>query len=106
MATFSQLPATLNLEFVRGDSLSVEVDFEQSLVGYSLTALLVSVVSGATVRSLTATAVSAASGIVAVSLTTAETAEIPAGTYAWELSWVSGAVSRKALTGFVEVRNR
>lgn len=105
MTTFTQLPGVLNLDFVRGDSLSIDVDFDQTLNNYTLAASLISIVTGEEVAPLTATLTSGASGIVTISLTDEQTAAIQRGTYRWELTWTSPAGEvRKALSGFAEVR--
>lgn len=104
--TFRQIPSTLNLEIIRGDSVSTAVDFDASLVGHSLSASIVSLVSGGVVAPLAATLTDAANGVVTLSMTAAESACLAVGTYAWELTWVSGGTTRKAMAGFVEVRAR
>jgi hypothetical protein len=107
MATFSQLPGTLNLDIVQGDSLSVEVDFDVALVSYTFVASIVSVVSGDEVVPVTTELTSAANGIVTLSLTAAQTAALPLGTYAFEMSWTTPAeIVRKVLSGFVNLTRR
>lgn len=105
MTTFTQLPGTLNLDIVRGDSVSVVVDFDADLTSYTLSASLLSTVSGAVVAPITAQLTSAQAGVVTILLTAAESAAIPRGTYKWELTWTSQYEEvRTALSGFVEVR--
>jgi hypothetical protein len=106
MASYDQIPGTLNIDIVAGDSVSIAVDFDTSLVGHSVAASITSVVSGLVVASLDTAVVSAAAGTVTISMTAEQTAALAHGTYRWELTWVSGAVTRKALSGFFEVRNR
>jgi hypothetical protein len=107
MVTFSQLPGSLHLQFIQGDTLNVEIDFEASLVNYTVSATLFSTVSSQTILAMTTEVSSESDGIVVVSLTAVQTASIPVGTYAWQLVWTSpSGVVRKALSGFVEVRRR
>lgn len=107
MSTFSQLPGTLDIRVIRGDSVTVDVDFDTDLTGHTATASLVSVVTGGVVRGFTTTIENAASGLVSVSLTDEETSAVTVGSYSWEMTWQlpTGGV-RKALTGYVEVKSR
>jgi hypothetical protein len=106
MATFAQLPATLNIKLVAGDSLSIDIDFDVSLVGYSLTASVVSRGSSVVVAPMTVSVTSAEDGVVNVSMLASETEKLSRGTYEWELTWTFGNVTRTALSGFFQVRNR
>jgi hypothetical protein len=107
MTTFSNLPGTLNIEVAAGDTLSVDIDFDRALTGYTVDARLLSVVSLGVVLPLTATITSEANGIVTVSLTATQTAALPIGTYAWELSWEAPqSVKRKVMAGYFEVKHR
>lgn len=107
MTTFTQLPGTLNLDIVQGDSLSVSIDFDRSLVGYTVDASVLSTPARAVIVPLTTTLVSAGDGIVGVSLTAQQTAGLPVGTYLWELTWLSdGNEKRKVMAGYLEVRHR
>jgi hypothetical protein len=106
MATFSQLPATLNIKLVAGDSLSIDIDFDVPLVGYSLTASVMSRGSRIVVAPMAVSVTSAQNGVVNVSMLASETEALSRGTYDWELTWTFGSVTRKALSGFFQVRNR
>lgn len=107
MTTFTQLPGTLNLDIVQGDSLSVDVDFDIALTSYTFSAEIVSLVSHAQVVAVTTELASALAGIVTLSLTAEQTAALALGTYAFEMSWTSPAgVVRKVLSGFVNVTRR
>lgn len=107
MATFSQIPGTLNLEFVRGDTVSVSIDFDENLTNYSVSASLISAASGAAISAISASVTSGVNGVVTVQMTSAETLALAAGTYLWELTWESPAgVVRKALSGHVAARER
>jgi hypothetical protein len=104
MATFSQLPGTLNLAFVRGDEFGTTLDFDVNLTGYTVAAELLSINSLAKVLDITTTVTSEANGQVGISMTEAETGSLAAGTYRWVFYWdAPGSVRRTVLSGFVEV---
>ena len=105
MSTYSQLPGTMNHAFKRGNSFAALVDFDGvTLVGYTVTASVTSLVTGTAVIPFTTTVTDAAAGQVNVALTGTQTAALPAGTYGWQLDWVApGGVQRTALSGTVEV---
>ncbi|NBT05568.1 MAG: hypothetical protein EBS54_02025 [Betaproteobacteria bacterium] len=103
MASYDQTPGTLNLSFKRGDDFSALVDFSISMTGYTATASMTSLVSGAAVQAFTTTFVSAANGQVNIALTDTQTASLARGTYGWSMAWTVDNATRTALTGFVEV---
>ena len=104
-STYTQLPGTMNLAFKRAGDFAALIDFDgTSLVGYTATATVTSLVTGATVVPFTTTLVDAAAGQVQVALSDTQTAALPAGTYGWRLDWTApGSVQRTALQGTVEV---
>jgi hypothetical protein len=105
MATYTQLPGTMNIALKRADSFSTVVDFDGlSLVGYTATATVTSLITGTAVATMVTSIVDAAAAQVSVGLTSSQTAGLAAGTYGWRLNWVApGGVSRAALQGTVEV---
>lgn len=103
MPAYDQTPGTLNLAFVRGDDFSTLVDFSITMTGYTVTASMYSLVTGAEVVPFTVSVVSAANGQVNISLTDTQTAALARGTYGWSMKWTENAATRTALTGFVEV---
>jgi hypothetical protein len=104
MTTFSQQPGSMGLSFRGGDEVSTQVDFDISLSGYTVTSQITSLVTGGPVQAITTTLTNASAGQVNISLTEAQTAALPAGTYAWEMVWVApGGVTRTALIGTCEV---
>jgi hypothetical protein len=103
MASYDQTPGTLNLSFVRSDDFSSMIDFSLAMTNYQVTASMYSLVSGADVQAFTVTATNAANGQFNISLTDTQTAALARGTYGWRMTWVEGAATRTALTGFVEV---
>jgi hypothetical protein len=104
MATFSQLPGTLNLEFKQGDDVAVAVDFSVALTGYTVAASIISLVNRATIATPTVTVTDAATGAISVGLTGEQTTAMAAGTYKWFVYWdAPGPTRRTALEGIVEV---
>lgn len=104
-ATYTQLPGTMSLAFKRGDDFSTSIDFGGvSLVGYTVSSTMTSLVTGNAVTAITISVTDATAAIVAVSLTDTQTQSLAAGTYGWRLDWIApGGVQRAALTGVVEV---
>ena len=104
MSTVSILPGSMNLAFKRANDFSSLVDFSTTLVGYTVTASVTSLVTGTAVVPFTTTLVDASAGQVQIALSDTQTAALPAGTYGWQLDWVApGSVQRTALSGTVEV---
>jgi hypothetical protein len=103
-STYSLLPGTMNLAFKKAGDFSTLIDFDVSLVSYSVTASITSLVTGASVVPFTTTVTDATAGQVNIALSDTQTAALPAGTYGWQLDWVApGSVQRTALSGTVEV---
>lgn len=104
MATYEQLPGNLGLSFRRGDYVSTTIDFDPtSFTGQTMTASIVSVVSGATVAPITVAFANASAGQVNVSLSKDDTNALAAGTYRWTLRATDGTAVRTYLAGYVEV---
>ena len=103
MPSYDQTPGTLNLSFNRADDFSALIDLSISIVGYSITATITSLVTGADVVPFTVTIQSAANGQVNIALTDTQTAALARGTYGWNMRWTENAATRTALTGFLEV---
>jgi len=104
-STYSQLPGTMNLAFRRANDFATIIDFDgTTLVGYTVTASMTSLVTGATVVPFTTSITDSSAGQVNIALTDTQTASLPAGTYGWQLDWTApGSVQRTALSGTVEV---
>ena len=103
--TFTQLPGSMNLAFKRGDDFSTVIDFGGvSLVGYTVSSEIRSLVTGANVLPITTSITDAAAALISVSLTDSQTASLAAGTYGWRVDWIApGGLQRSALNGTVEV---
>jgi methenyltetrahydromethanopterin cyclohydrolase len=104
-STYSLLPGTMNLAFKRNGDFATLIDFDgTTLVGYTATASITSLVTGTTVTPFTTTITDASAGQVQIALTDTQTAALAAGTYGWQLDWVApGSIQRTALSGTVEV---
>jgi hypothetical protein len=104
MTAYNQLPGQMSLSFKRANDFSTLIDFDVSLVSYSVSASITSLVTGASVVLFTASITDASAGQVQIALTDTQTAALAAGTYGWQLDWVApGSVQRTALSGTVEV---
>jgi Flp pilus assembly protein TadG len=102
--TYSVLPGTMNHAFKRGNDFAAIIDFDTAIVGYTVTASVTSLVTGATVVPFTTTVSDASAGQVNIALTDTQTAALPSGTYGWQLDWTApGSVQRTALSGTLEV---
>jgi len=104
-STYSLLPGTMNLAFKRAGDFATLIDFDgTTLVGYTATASITSLVTGTTVVPFSTSITDASAGQVQIALTDTQTAALPAGTYGWQLDWTApGSVQRTALSGTVEV---
>lgn len=102
-SSYDQTPGTLGLSFRRSDDFSSLIDFSVDLTGRTISAAIVSEVTGAVVMPFTVTVPSPAEGQVNIALTDTQTAALARGTYSWRMAWVDGAATRTALTGYVEV---
>jgi hypothetical protein len=105
MATYSILPGRLDFAFVRGDQFDATLDFSISLAGYTVESDIVAAGTGQVVQQITVPVLNAAAGLVGVQLSEAETAALPAGTYAWSMRLTApGTVVRTVLAGYIEVK--
>ena len=105
MATYSQLPGELNLDILRGDELSISIDFSVDVTGYTVSSNIVSLVDSASIVSPAVTITDAGNGVVSLALTETQTAALPSGSRRLFVSWVApGDVPRRVLAGIVEVK--
>lgn len=103
-ATYEQLPGNLGLSFRRGDYVSTLIDFDPtSFTGQTMSASIVSVVTGETVAPVSVAFANASAGQVNVSLSADATSALAAGTYRWTLKSTDGTAVRTYLAGYVEV---
>lgn len=119
---FTQLPGTLDIEFVVGDEVGgPSIDFDRDLTGYTfeapiyVTQIFATGVGGTgssegvgeTVTNWAINVVSAADGTLALGLTEAQTSLLSPGTlYRWYLRWVDpSGYTRTVLSGTVTARS-
>lgn len=121
MSTFTQLPGTLDITFVQGDEVTVALDFDRDLTGYSITApIYVTAVFasggggssfvetvGQVATNFVVSATNLAQGQLLMGLSESQTALLSPGiAYRWYLRWVApGLVTRTVLSGTVTVVN-
>jgi hypothetical protein len=125
MATFQQIPGTLDITFVggggSGDEVAIALDFDQDLTGYTITAPiyvtnvyastgggqgLVTTV-GSTATSFAVQPTNLSQGQVTIALSETQTGNLsPSVGYRWYMRWVSPSfVTRTVLSGTVTVAN-
>jgi len=120
-AIYEQLPAELDLAFIKGDEFGALLTIDINLAGYTYDSRIyalttaeasaglsggVATVAGGTVTAFTVTPVAATAGIINLSLTEQQTDALSSsGTYRWWLKAVSPAmVTRTFVSGDVTVR--
>lgn len=104
MAISPQTPGLLNVSFVRGDDWGQLLDLSIDTTGYTFTAAVYSLLTGANVASCTVNHVSPSTGQVNVSLPHTQTASLEAGTYGIKVSWSApGDARRRCIDGMCEV---
>jgi len=103
MAAFTQTPAEISITCVQGDELAIAIDCHQSLVGYTLSAVVYNQVVatssgslgvggtytvGETAATFTIADISRSAGTVKLSLTETQTSALsPSGRYRWYFRW-------------------
>lgn len=118
MATFTQLPGTLDISMIQGDEIEVDLDFDRDLTGYTFSnsiyveAVLsggggggfVSTV-GSVATSFAISIVNLSTGRINIGLSEIQTAALsPSINYRWFLRWVApGLVTRTVLSGTMTV---
>lgn len=104
MATAPQLPGPLNVAFNRTDDFATLVDLSISIVGYTWTAEIYSIVTGQVLASPTVSVVNAASGQFNLVISDTVAATLPPGTLGLRINWVApGDTKRRAFEGICEV---
>jgi hypothetical protein len=115
VATYAVLPDTLDLLFVAGDEVSVLLDFDQNLTGYTFETGIyevTEVTNGAVTatqafsQNFTIMTILPSEGRINLSLTETNTlAFSPAVTYRWYMRWVApGIVTRTVISGTINAR--
>jgi hypothetical protein len=121
MATFAQLPGTLDITFVQGDEVAIALDFDRDLTGFQVTApVYVTAVFasggggssfvetvGAVATNFAISYTNRAAGQLLLGLSETQTSQLSPGiSYRWYMRWVdTGLVTRTVLSGTVTVAN-
>jgi hypothetical protein len=121
MATFSQLPGTLDITFVQGDEVAIALDFDRDLTGHAIDIkVYVSAVYaaglggagfvetvGATAATFAISNTNLSAGQITIGLPETQTAALsPAIAYRWYMRWIDGNMfTRTVLSGTVTVVN-
>jgi len=90
--TYEQLPAVRNINAVAGDDLSISLDFDVDLTGYTFWAAIGN-------QTPTIAVVSATLGTMTLSLTKAQTSAIGVSKVHWYFGWTAGGKERTVLAG-------
>lgn len=121
MATFSQLPGTLDVYFIPLDEVAISLDFDRDVTGYQIEAPIYvtrtfatgvggtgsSQTIGQTITSWNVSVTDAAAGTIVLGLTESQTGLLStSSSYRWFLRWVDTASqTRTVLSGSVVARN-
>lgn len=109
MASFTQLPGSLDLAFVKGDEISFAMDFAADLTDYDLEAAVYNSASAQTpvVAPITIDVIDIEAGTMTLSLTETQTDALGAnGRYRWYFRWITpGGVTRTVVSGNVSILN-
>lgn len=104
MATAAQLPGPLNVAFNRTDDYATLVDLSISIVGYTWTAEIYSLVNGQALGSPTVSVVDAAAGKFNLVISDTLAGTLPPGTLGLRIGWTApGDTKRRAFEGICEV---
>ena len=104
MATISQAPGLLNLEFVRGEDFTFNLDWNLDLTDYTLASFYKSAGSD-TENAIAITAVDLNAGQIRLNLTGAQTLALTPGYHYWQLNWIPpSGVKRIVLAGSILAR--
>lgn len=101
MADLDQRPGELNITTTTSDDLSIALDFDISLTGYTFTAFIE---HDGTSTAITITTVDLSAGQITLSLTNTQLATIGTGYYFWYLAWNTGTTDRRVLAGDFIIR--
>jgi len=89
---YEQIPATRHINSVSGDDLSIAIDFDIDLSGYTFFCKVGS-------QDPTITVTNAALGQVTIALTNAQTTAIGVNKVHWHFGWISSGKYRTVLAG-------
>jgi hypothetical protein len=104
MTTFQQLPGELDIEVGLGDDLSLLLDFDIALTGYTFTGAIQNR-SGGEDTDFTIVETNLASGQITISLTDTEISTLGVGVHQYYLTWEVDSLSRRVLAGTFTVKD-
>jgi hypothetical protein len=121
MSTFTQLPGSLDITFVQGDEVSIALDFDRDLTGFTVSTVVyvtnvfaaggggssfVTTV-GETAATFAVSPTNLAQGQLLLGLSESQTSQLSPGiAYRWYMRWIDPAlVTRTVLSGTVTVVN-
>jgi hypothetical protein len=104
MASYTQLPGTLNLTVKAGDYFSTVIDFDTNLDDTFVFANVYSLVNNESLVSMEVGYIDVSLGQVSASLTEAQVSSLKSGSYGWSMYWMlPTGQKRSALGGIFEV---
>lgn len=104
MASYSQLPGSLNMYVKGGDHFATVIDFDADLNGTFAYASVHSLVNNEQITELTVSYLDPTLGKIGLSLSGTQTGLIPAGSYAWSMHLIpESGQKRSPLAGVFEV---
>jgi hypothetical protein len=103
MTDFNQVPGELNITVGLGDDLTLTLDFDIDLTGYTFSASVVSEFDGQA-TAFTYTAVNLSTGRFQISLTDTQVSALGKAIHKWYLIGTVGTVSRRYLAGAFEIK--
>lgn len=101
MADLDQRPGELNITTTTSDDLSILLDFDIVLTGYTFTAF---VEHDGTSTAITIVNTNLATGQITISLTNTQLTTIGTGYHFWYLAWNDSSLDRRVLAGNFNIR--
>lgn len=98
MSEVTQIPGELDIRATTKDDLTVSLDFDISLIGYTFASRIINSSNGDDVVGLV-TNTDLANGQISLTFTKEQLTALPIGTHNWYLEWITGGLSRRILAG-------
>ena len=102
MAAITQVPGKLNITTTTDDDLSVLLDFDVVLTGYTFVA---KVEHNQNTTAITVTDTNLSAGQITIALSNALLMAIGEGLHRWYLIWTTGTTDRRVLAGDFTIQN-
>jgi len=104
MATITQLPGVLDIEVGLGDDLSLLLDWDINLTGYTFEGKISKAGTG-TITDITIINTDLAAGKITLILTDTQILALGAEVHGWYLRWTVSDNSRRVLTGAFTIKS-